>query len=51
MSNCPESLSRPMEVRRKLLMGPGPANCSPRVLNAASQVLQDVGEILLLSTK
>merc|ERR1712130_7879 len=39
MSQCPESLLKPLEVRRKLLMGPGPANCSPRVLNAASQPL------------
>jgi len=39
MSSCPESLLRPMEVRRKLLMGPGPANCSPRVLNASAQPL------------
>lgn len=38
-TECPESLNLPMQVRRKLLMGPGPANCSPRVLNAASEPL------------
>ena len=37
--SAPASLLRPMEVRRKTLMGPGPANCSPRVLNAMSQPL------------
>ena len=40
VTSCPESLMKPMAVRRKLLMGPGPANCSPRVLNAAGEVIQ-----------
>ena len=39
MISAPSSLLLPMEVRRKTLMGPGPANASPRVLNAMSQPL------------
>ena len=34
-----DSLLAPMAIRHKKLMGPGPANCSPRVLNAMSQPL------------
>lgn len=33
----PECLKKPLLVPRKLLMGPGPSNCSPRVLQALSQ--------------
>lgn len=32
----PECLLRPMHVPIKLLMGPGPSNCPPRVLNASA---------------
>lgn len=30
----PKSLSKPLVVPNKLMMGPGPSNCSPRVLHA-----------------
>lgn len=30
----PEILKRPLNIPKKLLMGPGPSNCSPRVLEA-----------------
>lgn len=31
---APKSLSKPLVVPNKLMMGPGPSNCSPRVLHA-----------------
>lgn len=33
----PESLKKPLEVPKKLLMGPGPSNCPPRVLHALAE--------------
>ncbi|KAL0268287.1 UNVERIFIED_CONTAM: hypothetical protein PYX00_010289 [Menopon gallinae] len=33
----PKALLRPLVVTRKTMMGPGPSNCSPRVLHALSQ--------------
>lgn len=33
----PACLKRPLFVPNKLLMGPGPSNCPPRVLYALSQ--------------
>ncbi|CAG5102996.1 Oidioi.mRNA.OKI2018_I69.chr1.g566.t1.cds [Oikopleura dioica] len=38
-SKWPERLGKPLEVTEKLLMGPGPANCPPRVLEAAAKPL------------
>ncbi|XP_022917907.2 alanine--glyoxylate aminotransferase [Onthophagus taurus] len=35
--SAPISLKRPLFVPHKLMMGPGPSNCSPRVLHALSQ--------------
>ena len=32
----PESLLKPMNFPMKVLMGPGPSNCSPRVLAAGA---------------
>lgn len=31
---APYVLKRPLNIPRKTLMGPGPSNCSPRVLEA-----------------
>ena len=39
----PESLKKPIAVPDRLLCGPGPSNCPPRILNAAS--LQLVGHL------
>lgn len=36
VSPPPQSLMKPMDFPHKLLMGPGPSNCPPRVLNAQS---------------
>lgn len=36
VSNAPESLLKPMVLPQKLLMGPGPSNCPPRILNASA---------------
>lgn len=37
---APRELFRPLEIPERILMGPGPSNCSPRVLRALSnQVL------------
>ncbi|OWF46714.1 Serine--pyruvate aminotransferase, mitochondrial [Mizuhopecten yessoensis] len=36
LSPPPESLFHPMDIPRKLLMGPGPSNCPPRILNAGA---------------
>jgi hypothetical protein len=33
----PQVLKQPLKVPQKTLMGPGPSNCSPRVMNAISQ--------------
>lgn len=33
----PEALKKPLIVPYKTLMGPGPSNCSPRVLYAVGQ--------------
>nr|CAH7751709.1 unnamed protein product [Callosobruchus chinensis] len=33
----PEVLKNPLSVTTKLLMGPGPSSCSPRVLQAVRQ--------------
>ncbi|RZB77501.1 serine--pyruvate aminotransferase, mitochondrial, partial [Asbolus verrucosus] len=33
----PKVLKKPLQVPRKTLMGPGPSNCSPRVMNAIGQ--------------
>jgi alanine-glyoxylate transaminase / serine-glyoxylate transaminase / serine-pyruvate transaminase len=38
-SKWPERLGEAMIVKEKLLMGPGPANCPPSVLNAAGTSL------------
>lgn len=35
--NPPEVLRKPLNIPRKTLMGPGPSNCSPRVLEAMSK--------------
>lgn len=34
---APKSLKKPMIVPHKLMMGPGPSNCTPRVLHGLSQ--------------
>lgn len=36
LSAPPESLLHPMDFPRKLLMGPGPSNCPPRILSASA---------------
>ena len=36
VSKAPESLLKPMVLPQKLLMGPGPSNCPPRILNASA---------------
>lgn len=36
LSPPPQSLMKPMDFPQKLLMGPGPSNCPPRVLNASA---------------
>ncbi|XP_033764057.1 serine--pyruvate aminotransferase-like [Pecten maximus] len=36
LSAPPASLLHPMNFPRKLLMGPGPSNCPPRILNASA---------------
>lgn len=36
VSMPPERLLKPMNFPRKLLMGPGPINCSPRILAAGA---------------
>lgn len=33
----PKVLKNPLKIPKKKLMGPGPSNCSPRVLNALGQ--------------
>ncbi|CAL1287309.1 unnamed protein product [Larinioides sclopetarius] len=44
----PPSLKPPLSVPNKLLMGPGPSNCPPKVLNAASmQMLGHLDEDFL----
>ncbi|GBL96528.1 Serine--pyruvate aminotransferase [Araneus ventricosus] len=44
----PPSLNKPLSVPNKLLMGPGPSNCPPKVLNAASmQMLGHLDEDFL----
>lgn len=35
--SAPQVLKAPINVPKKLLMGPGPSNCDPRVLHAVSQ--------------
>lgn len=35
-SDPPDSLLKPMNFPMKLLMGPGPSNCPPRVLSASA---------------
>jgi len=37
-SNWPENLGEAMNIKEKLLMGPGPSNCPPTVLKAAGKV-------------
>lgn len=32
----PQALMKPMDFPHKLMMGPGPSNCPPRVLNASA---------------
>ena len=39
----PESLNKPIAVPDRLLCGPGPSNCPPRILKAAS--LQLIGHL------
>lgn len=36
LSPPPQSLMKTMDFPQKLLMGPGPSNCPPRVLNASA---------------
>ena len=36
LSPPPKSLMKPMVFPQKLMMGPGPSNCPPRVLNACA---------------
>lgn len=45
----PVVLNTPLFVPEKLLMGPGPSNCSPRVLRALSQPV--LGHLHIETTK